>query len=1487
MDQSLQNILSLVEESDALTTEQKQSIAKWAKELDKTISIAEFKLDRTERVKRTTAILLEETIAELEQKRKAVETQKRELEIESALERVRAQAMGMTKPEDLMLVCERMFLELNELGFTALRNTMININNDEKAFFLNHDFSYDRGASITPISYDSHPIIRDFLQQIRRARDAFAEIIVSGSQLDDWKEFRRRIGEQDDPRLEDSPALYYYFYSIGAGALGLSTLAPIDEQHREILRRFRNVFDLAYQRYTDITLAQAQAREAQVALALERVRARTMAMHRSDELAETAAVLFEQLEQLGESPERIAIGVVNEADRVIEIWATHHGGTLMQLALRFTIDEPHVMQKIYHAWKEQQKSIVIDLQGRALEEYFQFLQSNGTPVSREAFGVRRVEHFACFSGGLLAIITPEPRPPEAIQLYERFASVFDLTYTRFLDLQKAEAQAREAKIEAALERVRSRSMGMQRSGELKEVIQVVYDQLVHLNIPIDHTGFVMDYKARDEYHIWIADNVASPAELTIPYFDCVYYNQFNEAKEKGLDFFATNLSFEQKNKFYQDLFTHVPGLPEEALQFLLSCPGLAASTVLLENVCLYIENFSGIPYSDEENATLMRFGKVFQQTYTRFLDLQKAEAQAREAQIEAALERVRSRTMAMHTSDELSEASFVLFKQLKDLGEVAEQMSIGVYDEQEQVLELYATIYGNQWMESGRIPYDKHPVHKETHAAWREKRKSIVFDLSGEELDSFNKFKMETSTQYKSEEVPRGRWVMHTAFFSKGMLTFSTHEPRPPETLHLLERFAAVFDLTYTRFLDLKNAEAQAREAQIEAALERVRSKAMAMHNSGDLSVTVTAVFTELRRLGVHTIRAGVALYSQGRSAPTFYATTAAGNDTELAITGSPDPSINPCLAMQYEAWQKKENYSPVLKGEELKAYYSALSLQPSSHSKGGKPFDHEEYGYYLPFSEGNFYAWSEKPYTTEELSILNRFKVIIDLTFRRYLDLQKAETQARESQIEASLERVRSRTLAMQRSDELAETAAVLFKQLITLGIAPNRLYIAIIKDDSGGVEFWITDEDGSRVSSAYTANLNDNPSFRKMLAGWKTAAKSVTIDMKGEELQEYFRYLTSLNVPFKGGLSQTRRVQTIAYFSKGFLGIASPEEQPVETVTLLERFAAVFNLTFTRFNDLKLAEAQAQQAQLDLILLQEAKRKAEGALSELRSTQEQLLQQEKLASLGQLTAGIAHEIKNPLNFVNNFSAVSVDLLDEAVKEIGDRAPELREGGVVQLLSDVKMNLTKIIEHGTRADGIVRSMLQHSRGGSGRKEPTDLNGLIKGCANLAFHGMRAGDSPINVGIDLELDAAIGSVPIVAEDFSRVILNLCQNAFDAMREKLNAATKPGSYGPRLALQTRFEGDRISIEVADNGPGIPEAIREKILQPFFTTKKGTQGTGLGLSIANDIVKAHGGEMTIESNEYGGASFIIRLPVEPVESASDANSKITAASRKDSR
>jgi signal transduction histidine kinase len=280
---------------------------------------------------------------------------------------------------------------------------------------------------------------------------------------------------------------------------------------------------------------------------------------------------------------------------------------------------------------------------------------------------------------------------------------------------------------------------------------------------------------------------------------------------------------------------------------------------------------------------------------------------------------------------------------------------------------------------------------------------------------------------------------------------------------------------------------------------------------------------------------------------------------------------------------------------------------------------------------------------------------------------------------------------------------------------------------------------------------------------------------------------------------------------------------------------------------------------------MIKEKTAELQKSLEELKANQAQLIQSEKLASLGQLAAGIAHEIKNPMNFVNNFAELSLEYMSEIQDEIGNLEQNKTTADIGNLLKDVEDNLKKIHQHGTRADGIVKSMLLHSRGGSGKLEPTNLNELIKEYVNLAFHGMRAGKAAINVKIDLELDNTLQEVQIIPEDFSRVILNLCKNAFDAMHSKgLQPQNK--DYKPMLKVHTKMGPDGlVQIDIEDNGPGVSDTIKDKLFQPFFTTKKGTEGTGLGLSITHDIIKTHRGNINIESVENVFTRFEIQLPL----------------------
>jgi signal transduction histidine kinase len=245
-------------------------------------------------------------------------------------------------------------------------------------------------------------------------------------------------------------------------------------------------------------------------------------------------------------------------------------------------------------------------------------------------------------------------------------------------------------------------------------------------------------------------------------------------------------------------------------------------------------------------------------------------------------------------------------------------------------------------------------------------------------------------------------------------------------------------------------------------------------------------------------------------------------------------------------------------------------------------------------------------------------------------------------------------------------------------------------------------------------------------------------------------------------------------------------------------------------------------------------------------------------MASLGELTAGIAHEIQNPLNFVNNFSEINKELIDE----LADEADKGNIDEVKIIAKDIKENSAKINHHGKRADAIVKGMLQHSRQSSGTKEPTDINALADEYLRLSYHGLRAKDKLFNATLNTSYDPTNGNINIIPQDIGRVLLNLVNNAFYAVAEKQKNAG--GDYQPTVSIRTKKAGDAIELTVSDNGNGIPAAIKEKIFQPFFTTKPTGQGTGLGLSLSYDIMKAHGGEIKIITIENLGSDFTIHLP-----------------------
>jgi signal transduction histidine kinase len=501
------------------------------------------------------------------------------------------------------------------------------------------------------------------------------------------------------------------------------------------------------------------------------------------------------------------------------------------------------------------------------------------------------------------------------------------------------------------------------------------------------------------------------------------------------------------------------------------------------------------------------------------------------------------------------------------------------------------------------------------------------------------------------------------------------------------------------------------------------------------------------------------------------------------------------------------------------------------------------------------------QPLTEEQCKITIRFAQVFGLIYTRFLDLETAETSAREAQVESALERVRARAQAMQQPEELKEVARVFRREMGTLGLDElETCDIYIYAESARKSECWFALKDSRTteskiVSDEFEIDLNDTWAGREMLQFFHSGAKETSITMTGDHQKEWIRYREEKCTSFRGyyGDETPDNSFHLYKFSQGAISQSSASVIPQKSWDLLKRTASVFSLAYSRFKDLT-------QARIDLQNLKEEKSRAENALRELKATQNQLIQSEKMASLGELTAGIAHEIQNPLNFVNNFSEVNKELIEE----LKSQKLKLKDEEIDELLNDIATNEEKINHHGKRADAIVKGMLQHSRTSSGVKEPTDINALAEEYLRLAFHGLRAKDKSFNAKFEANLDPSIGKINVVPEDIGRAILNLINNAFDAVNEK---AKKNGvGYEPAVWVTTKKINDTVVINVADNGNGIPQKIVDKIFQPFFTTKPTGEGTGLGLSLAYDTIKAHGGEIKVETTEGEGSELIVQFQIQ---------------------
>ncbi|MCB0657891.1 MAG: hypothetical protein KDC57_17215, partial [Saprospiraceae bacterium] len=691
-----------------------------------------------------------------------------------------------------------------------------------------------------------------------------------------------------------------------------------------------------------------------------------------------------------------------------------------------------------------------------------------------------------------------------------------------------------------------------------------------------------------DWEQWVASaDTSYSVHFSIPYNDNPIFRDLEKARQSGESFYTVKYPKEVKDEWFKYAFVHTDyqRIPAQRKDYLLDSDFYLVAFALSTHTGIQLAKYEGDAFSDQDHQILQQFNRVFEQAYIRFLDLQKAEAQTREAQIEIALEKVRARSMAMHKADELADVSMLLFDQVQTLGIKPRSCGFLIMNEEKENMEDWSANldeHGGFTMVVGTLSFNQHPMLKDVVETWKRGDSYFIGSIHGEALQEY--YQAVTNQESTSKEIQEKvlskaqSEYTNSFYFEFGMMYILTADPLEGDQIQVLLRFANVFKLTYRRFLDLQKAEAQAREAKIEAALERVRAKTMAMHTSNELRQVVAEYFRQAQWLGIQ-IRMFVIFIFKPDGGMEWWGTEFGEEGLPQCYDIPPlDNLAHPRAKNLSEIREKKLPYQVFeLAGREKQSWIEFLFQETGLHQlpetikEGMRAVDKVVLSDAV-CNHGILEVAGPSALSNEHAQILQRFANVFDLTYTRFLDVQKAEEQAREAQIEAALERVRARTMAMHSSQDVGATVALLFDELIGLGLGTQARCGIGIFNETSKMELWTasTESNGKVILNVGHIDMTKHPLLQGGKQAWEKRKSGFSYVLEGDDLVRYFTIINeepdySFHVDLST-LPSTFHFNEFV-FSDGILYAFTREPLAEEMAKICKRFTQVFGQTYRRY--------------------------------------------------------------------------------------------------------------------------------------------------------------------------------------------------------------------------------------------------------------------------------------------------------------------------------